>query len=73
VNIVAAVPSTVALPARLLPHLRIAPELKVCQPPLGFPSFTLDMIWARDRSDSKDISSLRSLVAQVAGSMLTER
>ncbi|MGE8399237.1 MAG: LysR family transcriptional regulator [Burkholderiales bacterium] len=73
VNIVAAVPATVALPARLLPHLRIAPGLKVCTPPLGFPSFTLDMIWSRDRSDSKDISSLRALVEAVAQTLLTER
>lgn len=70
VNIVAEVPATIALPARLLPHLRIAPGLKVCQPPLGFPGFTLDMIWAKDRSDSKDVSSLRSLVETVGGAML---
>ncbi|MBB1608825.1 MULTISPECIES: LysR family transcriptional regulator [Pseudomonas] len=73
VNIVAAVPSTVAMPARLLPYLRIPQELKVCQPPMGFPSFTLDMVWARSRGQSKDISSLRKLVHDVAGGMLIER
>lgn len=73
VNIVAAVPATLALPARLLPHLRIPSSVKVCQPPLGFPTFTLDMIWARDRSDSKDIASLRRLIEQVAEVLLTAR
>lgn len=73
VNIVAAVPATLALPARLLPHLRIPSSAKVCQPPLGFPTFTLDMIWARDRRDSKDIASLRRLIEQVAEALLTER
>jgi len=73
VNIVAAVPATLALPARLLPHLRIPSSVKVCQPPLGFPTFTLDMIWARDRSDSKEIASLRQLIEQVADVLLTER
>ncbi|WP_085674208.1 MULTISPECIES: LysR family transcriptional regulator [unclassified Pseudomonas] len=72
VNIVAAVPATVALPARLLPLLRIPAQVKVCQPPLGFPSFTLDMIWARDRSDSKDLSSLRALIEQVAEALRTD-
>lgn len=70
VNIVAAVPSTVALPTRLLSHLSIPQGLSVCQPPLGFPSFTLDMIWARGRNLSKDISSLRSLVEGVARDIL---
>ena len=71
VNIVAAVPATLALPARLLPHLRIPSSVKVCQPPLGFPTFTLDMIWARDRRNSKDIASLRKLIEQVAEVSLT--
>lgn len=66
VNIVAAVPSTLALPVRLLPQLRIPQGVKLCQPPLGFPTFTLDMIWARDRSQSKDIASLRKLILGVA-------
>ncbi|MDF0732067.1 LysR family transcriptional regulator [Pseudomonas entomophila] len=73
VNIVAAVPATLALPARLLPCLRIPETVQVCQPPLGFPTFTLDMIWARDRSESRDIASLRNLVQDVAGAMLNER
>ena len=70
VNTVAAVPATLALPARLLPHLRIPSSVKVCQPPLGFPTFTLDIIWARDRRDSKDIASLRKLIEQVAEVLL---
>lgn len=71
VNIVAAVPAILALPARLLPLLRIPAGVTVCRPPLGFPSFTLDMIWSRDRSDSKDISSLRRLIENVATALVT--
>lgn len=66
VNIIAAVPATLALPARLLPHLRIPEQVKICEPPLGFPNFTLDMIWARERTASKDLSSLRALIEHVA-------
>ncbi|MCD9007834.1 LysR family transcriptional regulator [Luteimonas sp. XNQY3] len=37
------------LPRRLLPRLLIPEGVNVCEPPLGFPSFTLDLIWPRER------------------------
>lgn len=70
VNILAAVPSTLALPARLLPHLRIPEGVRVCQPPMGFPVFTVDMIWSRDRGLGTDVSSLRRLIQDVAEDLL---
>lgn len=70
INILAAVPGTLALPARLLPLLRIPESLVVCEPPMGFPRFTLDMIWAKDRGQTPDIASLKTLIqfAAQAGS-----
>jgi DNA-binding transcriptional LysR family regulator len=70
INIVAAVPGTLALPARLLPLLRIPENVMVCEPPLGFPRFTLDMIWAKERSHSPDIESLRRLIQSASESIL---
>lgn len=70
VNILAAVPATVSLPARLLAHLRIPEGVMQCQPPMGFPVFTVDMIWSRDRSLSGDVASLRTLIQDVASELL---
>ncbi|WP_311969018.1 LysR family transcriptional regulator [Pseudomonas baltica] len=70
VNIIAAVPATLALPARLLPLLRIPENVMVCEAPMGFPTFTLDMIWSKDRSRSQSIASLRQLIAQASARLL---
>lgn len=70
INIVAAVPATLALPARLLPLLRLPDNVLVCGPPMGFPTFTLDMIWARDRGDTQRIFSLRRLIERAAEQIL---
>ncbi|MEH2921655.1 LysR substrate-binding domain-containing protein [Samsonia erythrinae] len=66
INIVAALPVTLALPARLLPFLLIPEKVIVCKPPLGCPTFTLDMIWAKERSHHEEVFSLRSLIQRVS-------
>jgi len=65
-NIISAVPATLALPARLIPLLRVPENVAVCEPPMGFPRFTLDMIWAKERRQSQDIASLRQLIQSAA-------
>lgn len=62
VNIISKVPATLALPVKVLPLLRIPENVVVCEPPMGFPRFTLDMIWAKQRSQSQAVASLRSLI-----------
>ncbi|CDH24574.1 LysR family transcriptional regulator [Xenorhabdus bovienii] len=73
VNIVAEVPSILALPARLLPFLRIPEEVRVCKPPLGFPTFTLDIIWARERSKIQEIHNLRGLIQKVSDAYSSDK
>lgn len=70
INIVAAVPATLALPARLLPLLRIPESVVVCEPPMGFPRFTLDMIWSKDRSKSLSVSHLKRLIQSAADAVM---
>ncbi|WP_263262381.1 LysR family transcriptional regulator [Pseudomonas sp. RIT-PI-S] len=70
VNIISAVPATLALPAKLLPLLRVPENVVVCEPPMGFPRFTLDMIWAKERSQSQDIASLRRLIQSASEDIL---
>jgi len=70
INIISAVPATLALPTKLLPLLRIPENVLVCEPPMGFPRFTLDMIWSKERSQSQDIASLKGLIQSASENIL---
>lgn len=62
VNIIDQIPATLSLPTKLVPLLNIPERVNILRPPLGFPSFTLDMVWSRGRSESADIKELRKLI-----------
>jgi DNA-binding transcriptional LysR family regulator len=66
INIIAMLPATCAIPSRLVSLMRLPPNVQVCEPPLGFPTFTLDMIWCRERCESKEIRKLRDLIHNCA-------
>ncbi len=62
INILSKVPAILALPAGLINLLNIPNGVHICQPPLGFPTFTLDIIWLREISQSQELSNLRELI-----------
>ena len=66
INIIAQTPATLALPRRLLPLLHIPENIQILNPPLGFPSFTLDMVWSKGRRHSPDIQALKGLILSSA-------
>lgn len=49
-NIIEKTPLLFSLPRKLLPLLRIPAALHIMEPPMGFPTFTLDLIWLRRHS-----------------------
>jgi DNA-binding transcriptional LysR family regulator len=49
-NILAQTPALFSLPRRLLPLLQVPARVQVFEPPLGFPGFTLDLIWCKRRA-----------------------
>lgn len=65
-NIISTLPATLALPSRLVKLLTIPEGVQVFEPPLGFPTFTLDMIWCRERKASQDLRMLRELMQAAA-------
>lgn len=72
INIVASTPATLSLPSRLVPFLLIPENVIICKPPLGFPTFTLDMIWAKNRSNHPDILHLRALLQRISRDTLAK-
>lgn len=62
-------PLIFSVPRRLLPLLRVPRGVRCLEPPLGFPTFTLDLIWSRRRAaDSKWLRDrFAPLVADLAG------
>lgn len=66
INIIAQTPATLTLPRRLLPLLHILANIQILNPPLGFPSFTLDIVWSKGRSHSLDIQALQRMILSSA-------
>lgn len=66
INIIATVPATLALPSKLLHSLHIPENVIVCKPPMGFPSFTLDMIWSKERNRNQDITGLKNMIKEAS-------
>lgn len=62
INIIDQIPATLCLPKKLVPLLNIPESVNILRPPLGFPSFTLDMVWSRGRSESPDIKELKKII-----------
>lgn len=50
-NIIEKTPLLFSLPRRLFPLLKIPESVHVLDPPMGFPTFTLDVIWSKRRSN----------------------
>ena len=61
VNILLAVPALIVIPKKIVATLNVPPTLKVLEPPAGFPTFTLDMIWSRERNIHSDFHQLEAL------------
>lgn len=66
INIAAKLPVMLALPRRLVPLLPIPDGVTICEPPLGFPSFTLDIIWSARRDGCSEIEWIRELLKESA-------
>ncbi|OLP58950.1 hypothetical protein BJF93_23310 [Xaviernesmea oryzae] len=67
-NIIEKTPLLFSLPRRLFPLLKIPESAHVFEPPMGFPTFTLDVIWSKRRADES--RWLREQLARVIDSML---
>jgi len=65
-NIVARLPVLLALPQRLVPFLSIPPHVQVSEPPLGFPNFTLDIVWAAQSDDDAELRWIRNLLKSMS-------
>ncbi|MBR8190957.1 LysR family transcriptional regulator [Burkholderia vietnamiensis] len=65
-NIVARLPVALTLPRRLIQHLSIPANVQICEVPLGFPTFTLDVIWSTPMEKNPDIRTMRSLFKDLA-------
>ena len=62
VNILLSVPALIAIAHKLLATLHVPPQIKVLNPPTGFPTFTLDMIWCKDRNLHSDFHQFEALI-----------
>ena len=65
VNILLSVPSLIAIPKKILPTLPIPPQIKILNPPAGFPTFTLDMIWRKKRNIHSAFHQLEALIGEI--------
>ena len=65
VNILLSVPALIVIPKKIVATLNIAPKIKVLEPPTGFPTFTLDMIWSRERLIHNDFHQLEALIEKI--------
>lgn len=65
INIITEIPATLSLPKKLVPFLSIPKEVEILSPPIGFPNFTLDMIWAKSRTESTAVMELRKMISQL--------
>ena len=65
VNILLSVPALIVIPKKIVATLNISPKIKVLEPPTGFPTFTLDMIWSRERLIHNDFHQLEALIEKI--------
>ena len=65
VNILLAVPALIVIPKKIVATLNVPPTLKVLEPPAGFPTFTLDMIWSRERNIHSDFHQLEAVIEKI--------
>ena len=65
VNILLAVPALIVIPKKIVATLNVPPTLKVLEPPAGFPTFTLDMIWSRERNINSDFHQLEAVIEKI--------
>ena len=65
VNILLAVPALIVIPKKIVATLNVPPTLKVLEPPAGFPTFTLDMIWSRERNIYSDFHQLEAVIEKI--------
>ena len=65
VNILLSVPALIVIPKKIVATLNISPKIKVLEPPTGFPTFTLDMIWSRERHIHNDFHQLEALIEKI--------
>lgn len=65
VNILLAVPALIVIPKKIVATLNVPPTLKVLEPPAGFPTFTLDMIWSRERNIHSDFHLLEAVIEKI--------
>lgn len=71
INILSKVPAILALPSHLVSLLNIPAGVRICQPPHGFPIFTIDMVWSRERSQSQEFFKLREHVKRATQELTT--
>jgi DNA-binding transcriptional LysR family regulator len=64
-NIVAKLPVVLALPQRLVPFLSIPSGVEMIEAPLGFPIFTLDVIWSTQSERSKNIQWIKAVLREL--------
>ncbi|MDR5755964.1 LysR family transcriptional regulator [Caballeronia sp. LZ035] len=65
-NIVARLPLALALPKRLVSYLSIPSSARIRDVPLGFPAFTLDVVWAAEMENHPDTYTMRALFKDLA-------
>lgn len=65
VNILSAVPALIVVPEKIVATLNISPKIKILKPPAGFPTFTLDMIWSRERNIHGDFHQLEAMIEKI--------
>ena len=71
-NIVARLPVALTLPRRLIQYLSIPPAVQICEVPLGFPTFTLDVIWSTPMEKNPDIRTMRTPFKDLASANALE-
>ena len=65
VNILLAVPALIVIPKKIVATLNVPSTIKVLEPPAGFPTFTLDMIWSRERNIHSDFHQLEAVIEKI--------
>ena len=65
VNILLAVPALIVIPKKIVATQNVPSTIKVLEPPAGFPTFTLDMIWSRERNIHSDFHQLEAVIEKI--------
>lgn len=69
-NIVAKLPVMLTLPRRLTSYLSIPSEVEIYEAPFGFPTFTLDVVWATQSERNSEVRKMRTLLNDIARTKL---